>query len=237
MLPFTPRRRDNLASWMVARSDGEHYGKLQVFQFPKQKLVFGPQQVVARINQDQVISPQITLWNQQGSRGDPGHADGDSDRGVADLRAAALPARAGGPHSRADARHRRLPEPHRHGADARPGDGDALVRRRRSRGDAPAATTAATADRAAGRRRRGRQPPIDAVGWERLAAEARDTYQRALDAQRAGDWAKYGEEIKRLGELLSACASQQSTGAWSACTALCRPVLDLARLTCTARRV
>ena len=68
MLPFTPRRRDNLASWMVARSDGDQYGKLVVFQFPKQTLVFGPQQVVARINQDQVISPQITLWNQQGSQ-------------------------------------------------------------------------------------------------------------------------------------------------------------------------
>src|SRR5688572_32087967 len=53
---------------MVARSDGEHYGKLQVFQFPKQALVFGPAQVVARINQDQVIAPQITLWNQQGSQ-------------------------------------------------------------------------------------------------------------------------------------------------------------------------
>src|SRR5688572_32224978 len=53
---------------MVARSDGEHYGKLQVFQFPKQTLVFGPAQVVARINQDQVIAPQITLWNQQGSQ-------------------------------------------------------------------------------------------------------------------------------------------------------------------------
>ena len=68
MLPFTPRRKDNLAAWMVARSDGEHYGELRVFQFPKQKLVFGPRQVVARINQDQVISPQITLWNQQGSQ-------------------------------------------------------------------------------------------------------------------------------------------------------------------------
>ena len=59
--------KDNLAAWMVARSDGEHYGKLLVFQFPKQKVVFGPRQIVARINQDQVISPQITLWNQQGS--------------------------------------------------------------------------------------------------------------------------------------------------------------------------
>ncbi len=68
MLPFTPRRRDNLASWLVARSDGERYGQLLVFRFPKQKLVFGPSQVVARINQDQVIAPQITLWNQQGSQ-------------------------------------------------------------------------------------------------------------------------------------------------------------------------
>src|SRR5689334_719569 len=67
MLPFTPRRRDNLAAWLVARSDGEQYGKLRVFEFPKQKLVFGPRQVVARISQDQTIAPQITLWNQQGS--------------------------------------------------------------------------------------------------------------------------------------------------------------------------
>ncbi len=68
MLPFTPRNRDNLAAWLVARSDGEHYGTLRVFQFPKQKVIFGPRQVVARISQDQTISPQITLWNQQGSQ-------------------------------------------------------------------------------------------------------------------------------------------------------------------------
>ncbi len=67
MLPFTPRGKDNLASWMVARSDGANYGKLAVFQFPKQTVIFGPRQVAARINQDQAISPQITLWNQQGS--------------------------------------------------------------------------------------------------------------------------------------------------------------------------
>jgi len=68
MLPFTPRLKENLAAWMVARSDGEHYGRMLVFQFPKQKIVFGPKQIVGRINQDQIISPQITLWNQQGSR-------------------------------------------------------------------------------------------------------------------------------------------------------------------------
>ena len=68
MLPFTPRAKDNLAAWMVARSDGDHYGKLVVVQFPKQKIVYGPRQIVGRINQDQTISPQITLWNQQGSQ-------------------------------------------------------------------------------------------------------------------------------------------------------------------------
>ena len=66
MLPFTPRARDNLAAWMVARSDGDNYGRLLVFQFPKQKIIYGPAQIVARINQDPVISPQITLWSQQG---------------------------------------------------------------------------------------------------------------------------------------------------------------------------
>ena len=52
---------------MVARSDGANYGHLAVFQFPKQTVVFGPRQIAARISQDQVIAPQITLWNQQGS--------------------------------------------------------------------------------------------------------------------------------------------------------------------------
>jgi uncharacterized membrane protein (UPF0182 family) len=68
MLPFTPRAKDNLAAWIAARSDPEHYGQLVVFKFPKQKIVYGPRQIQGRINQDQVISPQITLWNQQGSR-------------------------------------------------------------------------------------------------------------------------------------------------------------------------
>ncbi|MDH4022609.1 MAG: UPF0182 family protein, partial [Gammaproteobacteria bacterium] len=67
MLPYTPRQKDNLAAWMVARSDGDNYGQLIVFQLPKQTVVFGPRQIAARINQDEVIAPQITLWDQQGS--------------------------------------------------------------------------------------------------------------------------------------------------------------------------
>src|SRR3954465_11186553 len=67
MRPFTPRQKDNLAAWMVARNDGANYGKLEVFRFPRQSLVFGPNQIVNRINQDTEVSRQITLWDQRGS--------------------------------------------------------------------------------------------------------------------------------------------------------------------------
>ena len=67
MVPYTPRGKSNLSAWMVARSDGKNYGKLDVYMFPKQKLVYGPSQIVARINQDAEISRQISLWDQRGS--------------------------------------------------------------------------------------------------------------------------------------------------------------------------
>ncbi|MFA6391394.1 MAG: UPF0182 family protein [Patescibacteria group bacterium] len=67
MLPFTPKDKDNLAAWMVARNDNENYGKIVVYRFPKQKLVYGPNQIINRINQDPEISRQISLWDQRGS--------------------------------------------------------------------------------------------------------------------------------------------------------------------------
>ncbi|HKI93675.1 MAG TPA: UPF0182 family protein [Gemmatimonadales bacterium] len=67
MTPFTPRNKDNLAAWMVARSDGADYGQLVVYRFPKQSLVFGPSQIENRINQNTDISRQISLWDQRGS--------------------------------------------------------------------------------------------------------------------------------------------------------------------------
>ena len=65
--PFTPRTKQNMVSWMAARMDGDKYGELVVIAFPKDKLVFGPAQVEARINNDPVISSQLTLWDQAGS--------------------------------------------------------------------------------------------------------------------------------------------------------------------------
>jgi uncharacterized membrane protein (UPF0182 family) len=67
ILPFTPANRNNLIGWIAGRSDGEHYGTAVVYDFPKTRLVDGPLQIGARIDQNAQLSGQLTLWNQQGS--------------------------------------------------------------------------------------------------------------------------------------------------------------------------
>ncbi|MGB3769271.1 MAG: UPF0182 family protein [Phormidesmis sp.] len=71
--PFTPAQRNNLVAWLAARSDGDQYGRQLLYQFPKQELVFGPEQIEARINQEPEISQRISLWNTQGSRANQGN--------------------------------------------------------------------------------------------------------------------------------------------------------------------
>lgn len=68
ILPFTPANRNNLIGWIAGRSDGSNYGKALVYDFPKTKLVDGPLQIEARIDQNAQLSGQLSLWNQQGSR-------------------------------------------------------------------------------------------------------------------------------------------------------------------------
>jgi uncharacterized membrane protein (UPF0182 family) len=67
ILPFTPANRNNMIGWIAARSDGEHYGTAVVYDFPKTRLIDGPQQIEARIDQNAQLSGQLSLWNQQGS--------------------------------------------------------------------------------------------------------------------------------------------------------------------------
>ena len=67
ILPFTPANRNNMIGWIAGRSDGDHYGTASVYDFPKTRLVDGPLQVEARIDQNAQLSGQLTLWNQQGS--------------------------------------------------------------------------------------------------------------------------------------------------------------------------
>src|SRR5699024_8336437 len=67
MVPYTPKKRQNMIAWIGVRNDGDHYGELFVYRFPKQKNIYGPQQIENRINQDSVISQDLNLWSQGGS--------------------------------------------------------------------------------------------------------------------------------------------------------------------------
>jgi uncharacterized membrane protein (UPF0182 family) len=196
MLPFTPRRKDNLTAWMVARSDGEHYGQLEVFQFPKQKVVFGPRQIVARINQDQEISPLITLWNQQGSQVIQGTLL------VIPIKESLLYVRP----LYLKASDGKIPELKRVivayqnrivMADTLEAALDRIFGGGKTTAPSEPQQTSAAANPP--NAQRGSQP---ATSRSSLATEARDHYQRAMQAQRDGNWALYGDEIRRLGELL-----------------------------------
>jgi hypothetical protein len=197
MLPYTPRQKDNLAAWMVARSDGDNYGQLIVFQLPKQTVVFGPRQIAARINQDEVIAPQITLWDQQGSEVIQGTLLViPIEESLVYIRPLYLRA-AGGriPELKRVVvayRNRIVMEESLDVALARlfPGSGS-------ERPGVPAAAKSAS-DRA--------DTPADtenrAAAGSSLVEEAQRHYQQAMQAQRAGNWALYGEEVKKLGETL-----------------------------------
>jgi uncharacterized membrane protein (UPF0182 family) len=67
MLPLTPSKKDNMVAWMCARCDGANYGQLLIYTLSKEKLIYGPLQIEARINQQPSISSELTLWGQQGS--------------------------------------------------------------------------------------------------------------------------------------------------------------------------
>jgi uncharacterized membrane protein (UPF0182 family) len=194
MTPFTPRQKDNLSAWMVARNDGEHFGELVVYRFPRQRLVFGPAQVVNRINQDTDISQQISLWDQRGSQVIRGNLLViPIEESLIFVQALYLRAEGG-----------RIPELKRvivayenqvameetlEASLARlfgsaSGGGPALVEDLE-----PAAAAAA-------------EPSIPASVAE-LARQAQEAYDRATAAQRVGDWARYGAEMQRVGELLT----------------------------------
>src|SRR5437667_1102959 len=187
MVPFTPRGKDNLASWMVARNDGQHYGQLVVYRFPKQSLVFGPTHIVNRINQDTDISRQISLWDQRGSEVIRGNLLViPIEESLLYVQPLYLRAEGG-----------RIPELKRvvlaHQTQAALADTlDAGLARLFGGATEPPAVAAAPG--AVARPGEGRAAD--------LARQAAELYQRAIAAQRAGDWAGYGEHLSRLGEVL-----------------------------------
>ncbi len=191
MLPFTPARKDNLAAWMVARSDGANYGRLLVFQFPKQKVIFGPRQVVGRINQDQAISPQITLWNQQGSEVIQGTLLViPIEESLLYIRPLYLRA-AGG----------RIPELKRvivayQNQIVMEETLDAAIDRLFPPVAVGATSWALSESEPAGAMR------PSAVADDDVGTQAHEHYRRAVQALREGDWVRFGEEFRRLGDIL-----------------------------------
>jgi uncharacterized membrane protein (UPF0182 family) len=189
MVPFTPRGKDNLAAWMVARNDGDEYGRLRVYRLSRQSLVYGPQQIVNRINQNTEISRQVSLWDQRGSK----VIWGDLlvipiEQSLLYVQPLYLQAEGG-----------RIPELKRvvvayQNQVVMEETLDAALTALFGGPSGPAAPRAAPTVAA------GAESPDS--GFPALISEARRSYQAAIQAQREGDWARYGEEIRRLGQLL-----------------------------------
>ena len=189
MLPFTPKSRPNMIAWMCARMDGDEYGKLLVYNFPKKETVYGPEQVESRINQNTDISQQLSLWNQQGSRVYRGNLlvipMDDSILYVEPLYL--------------QAENSRIPELKRVIA----GFGDEIVMETsldkaltrlfdKSPGQTPTVVDSKTSDAA----------DTGSDNTAKLAKLAREYYDQANQRLREGDWAGYGDNITKLNDII-----------------------------------
>ncbi|MCX8026223.1 MAG: UPF0182 family protein, partial [Thermodesulfovibrionales bacterium] len=183
LLPYVPAKRDNLAAWLAARCDGEKYGKLIVYTFPRDRLVYGPKQVDARINQDAYISQQLTLWGQRGSQVIRGSLLViPIERSLLYVQPLYLSAadKVGLPELR------RVIVSYENEVVMEEDLESALIRL------------------FGGRRQASPQPQQveTRMSVAELSKEALRLYERAVEQQRQGNWAGYGEELKKLEQVL-----------------------------------
>lgn len=207
MTPFTPSGKDNLAAWMVARMDGDHYGQLMVYRFPKQSLVYGPKQIVNRINQDTDISRQITLWDQRGSEVIRGELLViPIEESLIYVQPLFLRAQGGTiPEMKrvvvASGNRVTMGETLDQALDAMFGNGQSISV------TGQAADTLGQGELAAAASKGAAAVPTGNV--TSLLQQAQTHYDRAIAAQRAGDWAAYGKEIDALGAVLKQLKARQ----------------------------
>lgn len=185
LAPYTPAKRDNLAAWIAARCDAPNYGKLIVYTFPRDRLVYGPRQIDARIDQDSYISQQLTLWGQRGSqviRGSlliipvesaliyiqPLYLAAEDKGGLPELRRIIVAYE-----------NNVVMDQTLEGALQKIFGGRAQTATPTQTGEAPRPTS---------------------IGD--LARDAAGTFDRMMQLQRQGDWAGYGEQMKKLERLL-----------------------------------
>jgi uncharacterized membrane protein (UPF0182 family) len=185
LVPYTPSKRDNLAAWLAARCDMPNYGDLIVYVFPRDRLVFGPRQINARIDQNAYISQQLTLWGQIGSQVIRGSLlvipIENSLLYVQPLYLAASD-RVGLPELR------RVIVAYENDVVMEENLETALQRLFAKGAKIPKRT-----------QKRAEQQPLPS---ENLAQEAVKVFEKALQLQRQGDWAGYGEQIKTLEQIL-----------------------------------
>jgi uncharacterized membrane protein (UPF0182 family) len=204
-LPFTPQQRKNLVAWLAAHCDPDRYGELVLYRFPKQKTVYGSEQIEARINQNPEITQQLNLWNQQGSqvfRGNlliiplgqamlyfkPIYLQARTEGAIPELKKVVL----------ASGERVVMTDTVDEGLQL-------LLTRRVGRtpprlaqdGATPPAPTAQPTPTGA---------PVD---LRNLAREANRVYREAQNALRNGDWTTYGERMKQLEQLLRRMEGQQ----------------------------
>jgi uncharacterized protein len=188
---FNPARRDNMIAWMAARSDPPNYGRLIVYNFPKQKLVYGPRQIDARIDQDPIIAQQLALWGQRGSTVIRGSLLAiPIDQSLIYVQPLYLAASEQG----ALPELRRVIVAYGNQIAMEPTLEQSLSRIFGGRAAGPAPATAAAAP----------APTDGAAGARQLVQRAWEIWTRSQDALRRGDWATYGTEQKRLEETLRA---------------------------------
>jgi len=183
MMPFTPRTKANMIGWMAAKSDSESYGERVVYTFPKQRLVLGPEQVLARVNQDPVISQQLSLWNQRGS-------------GVLFGNLLVVPIEGSIVYIQPlylQAEQTAMPQLTR--VIVTYGDKVAMEP------DLASALLAVFGEVV-------EEPQPGGIAAD--PARAAELYERAIEAQRAGDWAAYGEYLEQLGAVLADLAGEST---------------------------
>ena len=183
MTSFSPIKKDNMVAWMAARSDKENYGKLLLYKFPKDKLIYGPLQIEAKIDQDSEISQQLTLWSQQGSRVTRGNLLViPIKNSLLYIEPLYIQAETG-----------QLPELKRIFVS----DGETVVMEE---------TLAEALNTLFGKAK----PKIDTTDEtgvdktnEDMIAEAQEYYSMIEESMQDGDWTGIGENLDRLGEILS----------------------------------
>ncbi|TLM97464.1 MAG: UPF0182 family protein, partial [Actinobacteria bacterium] len=191
MQPYTPRNRDNMIGWMAASSDPANYGERTVYLFPKERVILGPEQVMARINQDSLISPQLSLWNQRGSSVLFGNMVViPIKNSVVYIQPVFL-----------QAEQTAIPELTRvvvAYADKVEMERTLEAALLKVFGERPAEETTGTAGAPGG-------------GTKASAAEAAQLFRDAVAAQKKGDWAEYGRLLGELGQVLDELSSQATT--------------------------